>query len=185
LLFGNLQRSPAAQPTDVVSDGPNRASGGAPGASAPGGRSIPMTEREFRNRDPNYQERVGVFYEQAYLPTAISQLAKAASLTESEIDAARGILRTFSYDFLECYVRGGARISKEDLNHCLTVMDERMHGAMSPAGYASYLVWRKAEDRTKNALAFLMSPRPEVLAAPATKPATLPIGGAADNPPAR
>jgi len=146
-------------------------------SNRPEASQMAASELEFRNNNPGYQERAGAFYELEYLPKAVSQLTKAAHLTEQETAAARKILRGFTYDFLERYVHGGGRIAREELMQCLAQMDQRMQLALPPAGFAAYLDWRKDETGADNAMAFLMNPRFAVQPAPATQPAASPAGG--------
>jgi hypothetical protein len=116
-------------------------------------------DNSFARNNPDYAERSGAFYEKEYLEKALEQMAAVVQLTDEQKSAARRTLRIFISDWLESYVRGDGHMSSENLERCLTAMDEKFKGELSQPGYEVYLTWRKDETGGSNALAFLMNPR--------------------------
>lgn len=97
----------------------------------------------WNKANPGYKERTGKSYEQKCLPGAVDELAKTASLTEKEKAAARKILRTFIYDYLESFVTGGYKAVERDHGRYLAKVDKSFRETLSDEKFTKYLEWRK------------------------------------------
>ena len=97
----------------------------------------------WNKANPGYKERTGRSYEQTCLPGAVDELAKTASLTKQEKAAARKILRTFIYDYLESYVTGGGKAVERDHGRYLAKADKSLRETLSDEKFTKYLEWRK------------------------------------------
>ncbi len=97
----------------------------------------------WNKANPGYKERTGKSYEQTCLPGAVDELAKTASLTKQEKAAARKILRTFIYDYLESFVTGGGKAVERDQDRRLAKVDKSFREALSDEKFTKYLKWRK------------------------------------------
>jgi hypothetical protein len=150
------------------------ATGGGPSTAQPTADEVKaaseMSDNAFARANPCYKERTGAFYEKEYLEKALDQMATVVELTDDQKMVARRILRTFITDWLQNYVSGDGHISRENLAHCLALMDERFQGELSQAGYKAYLAWRKDETGVRNALAFMMNPQFAIPQTPAQMP---------------
>jgi len=107
---------------------------------------------------PDYKERTGNFYEEAFLIKAMDQLARTSSLTAFERATAVTVLRDFIYDYLDVYVKDAGEISPEDHKACLERLDKAMAAHISGIKFQKFLEWRSAEAGTANPIGFLFRP---------------------------
>jgi len=111
---------------------------------------------------PDYKERTGNFYEEAFLIKAMDQLARTASLTAFERATAVTVLRDFIYDYLDVYVKDAGEIPPEDHKACLERLDKAMAAHISGSKFQKFLEWRNAEADSANPMGFLFRPPPVV-----------------------
>lgn len=117
------------------------------------GVKIPYDASAFRKGNPGYVERAGRFYEEKYLPAALDQLARAASLSRKEKAAAKGHLKVFIHEWLEAFVGHGAEGLGGEIPDILGRLDNRFRGLLDGKRFERYRAWRGES----NALGFLFT----------------------------
>lgn len=121
----------------------------------------PAVDNDFSKSNPDYKQRAGSFYERKYLSGSAEYLFEVCSIEARQHPYVMEILRAYIYEWMDAYIKGDGKVSKEALSPIIHQMDTRLLDLMDERQREQFSTWRYSKTG-KNKLKFIMGDDPEL-----------------------